>query len=373
MALAIVLIAIVAATIIFNVMSPWWLTPLASNWSQIDSTLSITLLISGLFFVVINLFLAWAVVRYRRSEKPRVEHKPDDKRLEWWLVVLTAVGITAMLAPGLEVYAKLIDPPTPVTLVEVVAQQWQWSYRFPGQDGLLGASDARFISGDNPFGLNPADPHSRDDVLVNGPELHLPLGQPVLVLLRSKDVLHDFYVPPFRARMNAVPGMVSRVWFLPTKAGRFELLCAQLCGVGHYNMRGTVVVESPENFRAWFAQQPTFGRGAGQPMAAAVTANAAELGRQLAQSKGCVACHSAGGAPGVGPSWKDLYGKMELLEGGRREKVDEAYLREAITKPNSKHVQGFAPIMPKIPLNEREVGELIAYIESLSAQGGKGS
>lgn len=258
MALAIVLIAIVAATVLFNVMSPWWLTPLASNWGQVDTTLSFTLLISGLFFVVINLFLAWAILRYRKSEKPRAEHKPDNKRLEWWLVALTTVGISAMLAPGLAVYAKLINPPTPINVVEVLAQQWQWNFRFPGQDGLLGSSDTRFISAENPFGLNPADPHGQDDILASGPDLHLPLGQPVLLLLRSKDVLHDFYVPPFRARMNAVPGMVTRFWFTPTKAGRFELLCAQLCGVGHYNMRGAVVVESPAAFHAWLAQQPTF-------------------------------------------------------------------------------------------------------------------
>ena len=107
---------------------------------------------------------------------------------------------------------------------------------------------------------HPDDPAGQDDILIASNEVHLPLGKPVLVLMRSHDVLHDFYVPPFRARMNTVPGQVSRFWFTPTVEGRYEALCAQLCGVGHPNMRGFVVVEDEASFNAWLAAQPTFAK-----------------------------------------------------------------------------------------------------------------
>ena len=114
-----------------------------------------------------------------------------------------------MLAPGLFVWAKFVDVPKDAAVVEVVGQQWNWSYRFPGKDGMLGTVDARFDQRDNPFGINPDDPHGQDDVLVASPEVHLPLGKPVKVLLRSIDVLHDFTVPQFRVKMDLVPGLVT--------------------------------------------------------------------------------------------------------------------------------------------------------------------
>src|SRR6185295_13743282 len=128
------------------------------------------------------------------------------------------------------------------------------------------------------------------NVVVTGNEVHLPLNKPVKVLLRSHDVLHDFFVPQFRARMNIVPGQVSSFWFTPTQPGRFESMCAQLCGVGHPDMRGYVVVEDDAAFQAWLKQQPTFAatQAAAAP-AAAGTGTPAALGRSLAQTKGCVA------------------------------------------------------------------------------------
>jgi cytochrome c oxidase subunit 2 len=194
--------------------------------------------------------------------------------------------------------------------------------------------------------------------------MHLQLNQPVQLLLRSKDVLHDFYVPPFRARMNLVPGMVTRFWFTPTRAGRYDILCAQLCGVGHYNMRGYVVVEDKAAYDAWLSKQPTFEQTlSGQTPSSGL--NPIAQGKALAQSKGCVACHCANGATGVGPTWQGLYGKQEQLETGTA-KVDEAFLKEAITIPNSKRVKGFQPVMPKIPLDNNQVSALIAYIKTLS-------
>jgi cytochrome c oxidase subunit 2 len=125
---------------------------------------------------------------------------------------------------------------------------------------VLGTAAVAHISADNPFGLNPADPHGKDDVLIETSELRLPLGKPVKMVLRSKDVLHDFYVPQFRAKMDLVPGIVTYFWLTPTRTGTFDILCAELCGVGHHMMRGTVVVEEQAAFDRWLSEQMTFGQ-----------------------------------------------------------------------------------------------------------------
>ncbi|MBM3114498.1 cytochrome c oxidase subunit II [Jeongeupia naejangsanensis] len=376
MALAIVLVALVISAVLFHAFSPWWYTPLASNWALIDTTLSITLLITGAVFIAVNVFIAWCIVRFRHRDGHRAAFQPDNRRLERWLIALTGVGIAAMLTPGLFVYADLIRPPPSAAVIEAIGQQWQWRFRLPGPDGQLGSTDVRFIGPSNPFGLNPADPRGRDDILISEPEVHVQVNQPVKILLRSQDVLHDFFVQPFRTRMNMVPGMVTSFWLTPTKTGRYEILCAQLCGVGHFNMRGHVVVDDETGYRAWLGKQrvtlasftppprtTSTAMAGGSPTTALVS-----QGQALAQSKGCVACHSPTTSAGVGPGWQGLYGKHERLAGGTMALVDEAYLREAITVPNSKLVEGFQPVMPKIDLNDQEVNALIAYIRSLSTK-----
>ena len=132
----------------------------------------------------------------------------------------------------LVVWHQFVTVPADATEIEVMGQQWQWSFRLPGKDGRLGTSDVRNITSDNPLGLNRDDPHAQDDVVIESGDLHLPIGKPVKVLLRSVDVLHDFYVPEFRAKMDMVPGMVTYFWITPIRTGTFDVLCAELCGVG---------------------------------------------------------------------------------------------------------------------------------------------
>ncbi|QNP60212.1 c-type cytochrome [Paenacidovorax monticola] len=371
MLFAAVLIAIVVASVVFHLVSPWWTTPLASNWQSMDDTLTITLLVTGFFFIAVNLFLAYTLLRYRHRERARAAYEPENKRLERWLTAITTVGIAALLAPGLLVYASYVSAPRDALVLEVLGQQWQWRYRFPGAGGKLGATDPRFVSATNPFGLDPADPAGRANILVDSNEVHLPLGRPVKVLLRSHDVLHDFYVPPIRARMNLVPGMVTSFWFTPTQAGRYEVLCAQLCGVGHSQMRGAMVVEDEARFQAWLQAQPTFAMALAGPatgtLAGAAGGDAAKIsqGQALSQSKGCVACHTVDGSPRVGPTWKGLYGKHETMKDGSTALVDEAYLRSFIRDPQARQVKGFQPIMPRIELSDEELAALVAYIQSL--------
>ena len=363
MIMAWVLALIVVGSVLFHLLNPWWITPLASNWKAMDDTLTITLVITGIFFVGINLFVVYALLRYRhRPGSPRAAHEPESKALERWLIGITTVGIMALLAPGLVVYASYVKPPQDATVLEVLGQQWQWRFRLPGADGKLGLSETRHVSPTNPFGLDPADPAGQDDILIAEQEVHLPLNKPVHVILRSHDVLHDFFVPPFRARMNMVPGQISTFWFTPTQAGRFEAMCSQLCGVGHPNMRAVVVVEDAANYQAWLKDKETFAVTQRPP-----TGEGGQVaqGRALANAKGCVACHSIDGSTRVGPTWKSLFGKTENMRDGSTALVDDAYLGAFIRDPQARGVKGFAPVMPKIPLSDEEVAALVAYIKSL--------
>ena len=368
MVMAIAFIVIIFGSVLFHFVSPWWTTPLASNWQQIDDMLAITLWITGLFFVVINLFIVYCLLKFRHRPGHRAVYQPENKRLERWLIGVTTIGIVALLAPGLKVYANYVTPPPEALVLEVVGQQWQWRYRLIGAADKLGASDARFVSASNPLGLDPNDVAARANIVVTGNEVHLPLNRPVRVLARSHDVLHDFFVPPMRARMNIVPGQVVSFWFTPTLAGRYEAMCAQLCGVGHPNMRGMVVVEDDAAFQVWLKTQPTFASTL-SAATAATSAGAGSLsdqGKALAQNKGCVACHSTDGSPGVGPTWKGLFGKTETLLDGSTVLIDEAALRTDIRDPLLRVVKGFAPIMPKPDLKDEELEALVAYIKTLA-------
>jgi len=263
MAIALVLVLVVIGSVLFHVLSPWWWTPIASNWGYIDSTLVATFWITGAVFSAVVLFMAYCVYRFRHKEGQKAAYEPESKKLESWLTAITAIGVAAMLAPGLYVWKQFVTVPNDATEVEVVAQQWQWSFRLPGADGKLGTSNARLVSSDNPLGINPDDPNGQDDVVVEAADLHLPIDKPVKMLLRSIDVLHDFYVPEFRAKMDMVPGMVTYFWFTPTRTGTFEVLCAELCGTGHGFMRGVVMVDTAQDYATWLQQQSTFAQLSG--------------------------------------------------------------------------------------------------------------
>ena len=265
---AIVLTLVAVGSVVFHLLSPWWWTPIASNWRFIDDTIIITFWITGGVFCAVVLFMAYCVLRFRHKPGRQAAYQPESKRLEWWLSVGTGVGVAAMLAPGLVVWHQFITVPDGAAEIEVLGQQWQWGYRLPGKDGRLGTSDIRYVSAENPLGLNPNDPHGQDDLVIVGDDLHLEIGKPIKVLLRSTDVVHNFYVPEFRAKMDFVPGSVTYFWFTPIRTGTFDVLCAELCGVGHAQMRGKVLVEEEKDYQAWLQQQKTFAELSGRPKTA---------------------------------------------------------------------------------------------------------
>jgi len=287
MPFAVVLILLVVGSILFHILSPWTFTELASNWGMVDFTVDITLYVTGFVFVAVNLFMAYCVFKFRHRKNARAAYEPENKKLEAWLTGLTAVGVAAMLTPGLFVWAKFVDVPEDAHVVEAVGQQWHWTYRYPGADGKLGEVDAERISAENPFGIDPEDPHGQDDVIVYNPEAHIPVDRPVKFLLRSKDVLHNFTVAQFRVKMDLVPGMNTFMWLTPTVPGRFEVLCEELCGIGHFAMRGAVVVDEADDFDRWLAQQTTFSQQSAR------AAGNATIG--AAQYAVCASCHGSQG------------------------------------------------------------------------------
>lgn len=260
MTVAIVILLIALGSIAFHLWSPWWWTPIASNWQGMDDTILLTFWITGFVFVAICAFVAYCVWKYRYQKNRIAEYKPEDKKLETRLILITTLGVIALLAPGLLVWNNYISVPDNAYKVEVVAYQWGWKFRLPGKDGVLGKTDIKFINDENPFGLNLEDSYGKDDLLVDEGELHLLLDRPVKFELRAIDVLHNFYVPQFRGKMDMVPGMITYYWITPTRIGDFEILCAEYCGTGHYAMRGLVIVDKEKEYNKWEAKQITFDK-----------------------------------------------------------------------------------------------------------------
>ncbi len=285
---AAIIFFLLIVTIVFHFTNPWWFTELAADWGDIDTTVIITFWVTGVVFIILNVFLAWVVYRYRHREGQKAHYEPESKKLEWWLTVLTSIGVIAMLAPGLWVWDRIISVPEDAEVVEAVGQQWHWSFRFPGEDGVLGEVDVGLMSVENPFGMKPDDPAGRDDVLVDNPELHLKMGQPYKLVLRSKDVLHNFTVPQFRVKMDLIPGMTPYIWLEPNRVGRYDILCEELCGIAHFAMRGAVVVEEEGDFDSWLEEQPTYGE-------ILATADPDPMSGQASYAV-CAACHGADGA-----------------------------------------------------------------------------
>lgn len=357
MTMAFALILLVVGTVAFHFLSPWWFTPIASNWQTMDDTVNLTFWVTGVVFVAINLFLAYAVFRYRHrtghASQSRAHYEPENKKLEWWLTGITSVGIAAMLAPGLTVWAKFVTVPGDAAVVEVLGQQWNWSYRFPGHDGKLGTTGAHLISASNPFGMNPDDPNGYDDILVSSPELHLPINQPVKVLLRSKDVNHQFVVPQFRVKMDMVPGMVTYFWFTPTRTGSFDALCEQLCGTPHFSMRGRVIVETEREFQSWYAQQSSYAQ------TRAAVAGDAVAGQALYAV--CAACHGAGAEGNRELNAPKLSGQADWYLIRQLQNFKHGVRGANDNDPLARQMSPFAAILS----DDAAVRNVVAYIGSL--------
>src|SRR5665213_1402318 len=230
--------------------------PLASsNGQDVDD------LIIYVHWLMLALFIGWiiyfgyAVWRFRTSRNPKADYVGVKNHASTY-VELTVAGIEAVLLIFIAVplWAKAVDKfpaGKDSTVVQIVAEQYNWNARYAGPDGIFGRQDMKFVVSTNAFGVDYSDTNSADDVQVLN-EIHVPVGKPVIMYVSSKDVIHSLKIIAMRVCQDAIPGLRIPCWFVPTQIGRYQINCAQLCGFGHAGMtRGFLTVESQADFDAW--------------------------------------------------------------------------------------------------------------------------
>lgn len=255
---AIIFVIVVLGGVGFTLLARglWWLPPVASvHGVEIDRLFTTTLIVTGIVFVGAHILLAFFVWRYGAHGGERAAYWHEHKTLELTYTLVPAAILVSLVTMGAMVWGRVHGaPPTDATVIEVRAEQFGWVARYPGPDGTFGQTKPELIHNiRNPLGLNPTDPDAADDIVSR--ELHVVVNKPVRIRLRSKDVIHSFFLPEFRVKQDVVPGMMIEVWFIPTREGDYEIACAELCGVGHYIMRGKMKVESQTSFDTWLAAQ----------------------------------------------------------------------------------------------------------------------
>lgn len=304
---------------------------------QVDALYYFLVAVSLFFIVLIFSLVAYFAVKYRRrseAEHPGGIHENSRLELFWTLVPL---GLTMIIfAWGASLYFALQRAPADTLEIYALGKQWMWILQHP--------QGKREIN-----------------------ELHVPVGQPVKLTMTSEDVIHSFFIPAFRTKMDVLPGRYTTAWFEATRPGEYHLFCTEYCGTKHSEMIGRVVVMEPVQYQQWLSG------GGNVTSVASLNGEPIETkGEKLFAELRCTTCHD-GGVPGatLGPSLVGLFGKQVRLQTGESVVADEAYLRESILHPLVKLVDGYQPIMPTYQGQVSEEGllQLIAYMKSLEQQG----
>lgn len=246
-ALAVIIWILTALSVLLFVSKKWWLpNSISEHGPALDRQFMITIIVVGISFTAAQIGLGWVVWKYRDTGKPgdRGVYTHGSNRLEVLWTVITAVIFIVLGVMGQSVWAslRLNDAPPGSYSVEVVAQQFQWNFHYPGKDGQFGKTEPKFIDDGslNFIGLDPADANATDDVVTAS--ILIPVNKPVELKLRSKDVIHNIWVPPLRFKQDLVPGMEIKVHFTANKVGKYELACAELCGQLHFKMKSYMLV-----------------------------------------------------------------------------------------------------------------------------------
>jgi len=239
--------------------------PASDHGVLIDRMLYITIALTGIVFVVTQVALFWFAFKYQESDKRKAFFYPHNNKLELIWTVIPAIALTVLVGFGLFYWFKITgDAPKDAMQVEVVGKQFGWEFRYPGKDGILGKKYFKKVdpANNNPVGQIWEDPANHDDIFMEQ-EMHLVVNKPVKLVIGAKDVIHDVGLAHFRMKMDAVPGTPTTMWFTPKyttkqmaeKTGKpnftYEISCDQMCGQGHWSMRGVIVVETQEEFDAW--------------------------------------------------------------------------------------------------------------------------
>lgn len=291
--------------------------------AQIDALYGFLVGMSGFFTGLIFLLLLVFMIKYRR----RSDEEPARRQIRAnpWLEVIWIViplGLTMVVFVwGARLYAMVMNPPADALEIYAIGKQWMWKFQHP---------------------------EGRSEIN----ELHVPVGRAVKMTMSTQDVIHSFYVPAFRIKMDVVPGRYTHTWFEATTPGEYYLFCAEYCGTAHSGMQGRVIVMPQMEYQQWLRQGQE-----SDPMRSA--------GARLFHQLGCVTCHR--GETPAGPSLAGLFGSTVRLQSGATISADENYVRESILRPNARIVAGYRPLMPSFEgqLSEEELLYLVSYIKTL--------
>lgn len=302
----------------------WFPRQGSTTAEEVDHLLIALLTITGAVSLLVAALLIGFSIRYRRrGDAIRPPEVPANLLLELgWTTIPLGIFVWFFVW-GAQVYFRAYRAPDDARVIYVTTRQWMWKFQ-----------------------------HQTGQREIN--ELHIPMGQPVKLLLTSEDVIHSFYVPEFRVHMDVLPGRYTTVWFNATRPETFKLFCSQYCGTNHAGMIGSVTAMKQSDFEDWLRSR--------------AEGSLALQGRKTFLKYRCVSCHTGDGE-GRAPTLENLYGKMVPLREGGRVIADEAYIRESIVSPRAKVVAGYEPIMPTFQgqVTEEEIIELIAFLRTLGA------
>jgi cytochrome c oxidase subunit II len=299
----------------------------STHAASVDALYLFFVAVTAFFSVLIATLIIVFAVRFRRRAVDEVGapiHGSLVLELTWTFIPLVIAMV--MFVWGASLYFQITTPPSNAMEVYVVGKRWMWK--------------AQHVTGQREIN-----------------ELHVPVGQPVKLIIGSEDVLHAYWVPAFRMKMDAVPGRTTTMWFEASTPGEYQLFCAEYCGMSHSRMIGRVVAMEPGAFQTWLA-------------GGKATGSMADLGAKVFTDLGCATCHMDAGQ-GRGPSLRGIFGAQVTLANGQKVTADEAYIRESILTPNAKMVAGFQPLMPTFQgvVSEEQIAQLIAYVKTLTTAG----
>ena len=220
-----------------------------------------TILVHWLMLVLFigwGFFFVFVLFRFRKGANPKASytgaHGKFAKSTEVGVAIIE-IGLLIFYAiPAWATRVKAFPAENQAVVVRVVAEQFAWNVHYPGPDGKFGRTDIKLVSADNPLGLDRSDPNAKDDITTIN-QLNLPVDRPILVHLSSKDVIHSFGLYEMRVKQDAIPGMTIPVWFIPNRVGEYEIACSQLCGLGHFRMRGFITIQSAADYQKWYDDQ----------------------------------------------------------------------------------------------------------------------
>jgi len=298
---------------------------------EVDALFQFILVTSIIFFLIVVGGTAYFIYKYRKKGKDGFTADISENRtLEIIWTVIPIILVFIIFFWGFKTYLKMHVPPAETIQIKATGQKWFWQFDYDN-----GAS-------------------STNDLVV-------PVGKPVELLLSSQDVVHSFYVPNFRIKMDVLPNRYTVTWFEAPRQGEYDLFCAEFCGTSHSKMIGKVKVVSEREYNEWLEASSNPGEGL----------SLEEYGAKLYQSKACVTCHSIDGSPNTGPTLSGLIGRTEQFTDGSSLSADENYIRESILNPQAKVVKGYQPVMPTYQgiLKDKEIDALVTYIKSLNKTG----